>query len=337
MTLEQVDQSCNKSVAIYVMAAERAICPDLLLEMLHNYLYEKWFRPSISELEYGQFLAKIILPKTPSLPTGVGPSGVVDILIPVHAAISSRVEEARLAVKNLNPALSDMEASVVDPKLPKRFSRGISRLRSLASIIRHQEFFILQPLFRALTIVIRNESFNPDTPDIGQLTVMMIRTGVEEGLSSPISFDPIAHRIYGFACGSRGEIAVETTLETAVDFVMGLEKREVAAFGPRPDPVASTKGLEDGCFGGPSTLHQARCIGWEDELLVGPSSRWVDLEKCPEWTGWDEVDVQAWNSKVEHARLRLAWLEEMLPDMVRPDRPTRIPTQSDTSETRTSS
>ncbi|KAK3936049.1 hypothetical protein QBC46DRAFT_396064 [Diplogelasinospora grovesii] len=289
MTLEQADHCCNKSVAVYVMSADPSLLPDLLLEVLHNYLYDRWFRPYRSELEYGQFLAKTIVPRPPSLPVGAGLSDVVDVIIPVHAAISSRAEEARLALKELDPNLPN--DTLVDPKVPKKYWRGLRRSRSLSGIIRHQEFFIVQPLFRALAIVIRNESFGAEISDIGQLSVLVVRTGAEEGLSAPISFDPIAHKISSFACGSRGETAAETTLGTAVDFVMDLEKREVTAFGPRPDPVASTKDLEDGLFRGPIVLDQARRLGWGDEPLVGPSSRWVDPEKYPEWTGWSEYEV----------------------------------------------
>ncbi len=80
--------------------------------------------------------------------------------------------------------------------------------------------------------------------DIGQLKVLLIRTGVEQGLSASISFHPIAHEITGFSQGSIGgktAAIVETTLKTAVKFIMDLEERETVAFGLRPDPVASTK------------------------------------------------------------------------------------------------
>ncbi|KAK0721172.1 hypothetical protein B0H67DRAFT_644322 [Lasiosphaeris hirsuta] len=121
MTLEQADHCCNKSVAVYVLMAKNSFLAEHpLLEMIHIYLYDKWVRPSRSSLEYGQFLAKTIVPEAPSLPTGAKPSDVVDIVV------------------------------------------------------------------------------------------------------------------------------VETMLETAVSFVMNLKEREVAAFGLQPDPVASTKGLEDG-------------------------------------------------------------------------------------------
>lgn len=137
---------------------------------------------------------------------------------------------------------------MLEPRLPREYWRGLDRNPSLSSIIRHREFFILQPLFLALAIVIRGEPFNAQMSDIGQLSALVICTGVEEGLSAPISFDPIAHQISAFSHGSHSSTAVETALDTAVDFVMGLEEREVAAFGLRPDPVVSTRGLEDGCF-----------------------------------------------------------------------------------------
>ncbi|KAK3383166.1 hypothetical protein B0T24DRAFT_645599 [Lasiosphaeria ovina] len=304
MTMEQADFCCNKSVAVYIMTAEKTLFPRayLLLEMLHNHLYDKWFRPYRRKLEYGQFLARTIVPQYPSLPTGAGPGDVVDIVIPVHAAISIRAEEARLALKELGSSPQN---------------KGLDRNRSLSSIIRHQEFFILQPLFRALAIVIRGDSFNAQVLDIGQLSVLVIRTGMEEGLSAPISFDPIAHQITAFLHGSHGETAVETALDTAVDFVMDLEERELAAFGLRPDPVASTRGLEDGCFRGPSFRHKAIRLGWArwgDDPLVGPSSQWVDLDKVEKERMpaagelkvapapgqiWSEREIQLWNARAK--------------------------------------
>src|SRR4051812_41699126 len=43
------------SPATHIMTAEKTHPPraNLLLEMLHNYLYDKWFRPYYRELEYG--------------------------------------------------------------------------------------------------------------------------------------------------------------------------------------------------------------------------------------------------------------------------------------------
>ena len=168
MTLEQTDHCCNKSVAIYIIS-ERGFLSGLLLEMLYNYLYDKWFLPYQSELEYGQygqFLAKTIVPKYPSLPTGTRPRDVINIIIPVHTTISNRAKEARLTVQELDPAYLN-DTLVLNTKLPKKYSIVIHKSRSLSSVIRHQKFFILQPLVRALAIVIRNESFSEEISDIG--------------------------------------------------------------------------------------------------------------------------------------------------------------------------
>lgn len=70
---------------------------------------------------------------------------------------------------------------------------------------------------------------------------------IEEGHSAPISFEPIAHRINRLIQGTViGQAVVQVTLETAVDFVTSLEKREVEAFGHQPDPIISTQNLGDG-------------------------------------------------------------------------------------------
>lgn len=84
--------------------------------------------------------------------------------------------------------------------------------------------------------------------NIEYLPRSIIRTGNEEGLSAPITFDPIAEDLRkGIVFGDKGEIsAVETTLETAINFLMDLEQRAIAAFGLRPYPVESTRGLKSG-------------------------------------------------------------------------------------------
>jgi hypothetical protein len=78
---------------------------------------------------------------------------------------------------------------------------------------------------------------------------------------------------------------VQVTLETAVDFVLSMDKREIAAFGHQPDPILSTRNLGDGGLYGPSILRNAQSMGWGDEELRGPSSTWVDTERYPEWSG----------------------------------------------------
>lgn len=100
------------------------------------------------------------------------------------------------------------------------------------------KFRVLQPLFRALMTIVCSERYeNEDSGAVGRIPVLLVRMGVEDKLSAPITFESIAGRINGTP--KQDGRAVETTLETAVDFVTSLDAREAAAFGLPPDPVAS--------------------------------------------------------------------------------------------------
>ena len=84
-----------------------------------------------------------------------------------------------------------------------------------------------------MAIVILHDDYDYTIPDIGQIPVLIVLTGVTNGLSAPITFEPIVHRIKSFIQDN----VIQTTLETAIAFILDLEKREVAAFGLRPDPT----------------------------------------------------------------------------------------------------
>lgn len=137
-------------------------------------------------------------------------------------------------------------------------------------VLKDHQIYILQPLFEALVIVIHPGGWNgEDSSLIGRLPVTIARTGVESGLSSPITFESIVDKIDEYI----GEFTIKTTLETAVDFVMELEARETRAFGLQPDPIASWD--PDVCF------YQWRDIMPYDQLM-GPSTRFMDFEKSPQ-------------------------------------------------------
>ncbi|KAK0762705.1 hypothetical protein N5P37_005523 [Trichoderma harzianum] len=279
MTLQEADDCCNKAAPLYIFSAKRTIYPSLFVQVLHNYLYHKWFVPYKSEIEYLQFVTKTFLPEL--LPDDLQPGPLVDLAIPVHSAICARAQEARDAVKELEPPYP---LQPIPPKGPKKW--GLYKYACIDQIVRDQEFFLHRPLFRAIMIIIRLEEYNDEDLDIRQLPVLLVRTGIEEGLSAPISFEPIAHKIKTVIQRTNSsEAVVQVTLETAVDFVMSMDKREIAAFGHQPDPILSTRNLGDGGLSGPSILTTAQEMGWSDEELRGPSSKWVDTERYPEWSG----------------------------------------------------
>lgn len=221
------------------------------------------------------------------LPSDLQPGPLVDFAILVNDAICKRAQAAQDAVRRLDP--NNLEGPL-DPNLPVRWwdCEGLH----LPKIFFHsQKKFILQPLFQAIIISIRLETFNKDT-ELSQLPVLLIRTGIEESLSAPISFDPIEHKIEMLVHSPSGKTAAQVTLETAVEFVISLENREIAAFGYQPSLAVSAQELDDTNIGDLDIMHEAQRFGWGDEALVGPSSQWVaDPEESITWkTDWEWVD-----------------------------------------------
>ncbi|KAF3060314.1 hypothetical protein CFAM422_011472 [Trichoderma lentiforme] len=253
---------CNKSVPVYILPGKRWL---LLRAVLHNYIYRRWFRSYRSEIDFMRFICKFVIPQDLPDDTTVSLS-TVDTIISLNKAIIARFEaqrigkvEKRAASQNLCSSSSWSDPVNLDP-------------------------YILQPLFRALVIIVSDEKYNKEpSTALGDLPVCLARTGVEEELSAPILFEPLAAKVI---CHIEPGRVIQVTLETAIDFVIGLEAREAAAFGLRPDPATDWKPDED-------MLEAWRSIG-ETEPLVGPNSQWVDDNAYPQWSGsgkYNEVSL----------------------------------------------
>lgn len=225
------------------------------------------------------------------LPSDLQPGPLADFATSVNDVICTKARATHDAIRRLDPNKIDYNPEeLLDLNLPADWL-GCEGLRLPKILFHSPKKFILQPLFKAIIISIRLETFNKDT-ELSQLPVLLVLTGIEEGLSAPISFDPIAHKISSLVHSPGGKIAAQVTLETAVEFVMSLESREVAAFGYQPSPAVSSQELDDFRSSGIYIMDEARMIGWGDEPLVGPSSQWVaDPEEATNWeTNWDWVD-----------------------------------------------
>ncbi|KAI8716988.1 hypothetical protein NCS52_00993800 [Fusarium sp. LHS14.1] len=189
----------NKTIPVYLLTgdAEKRGLSGLLLMVIHNYLYRKWFRPYRSDIERGQFVAKVIL--TTDQPDTKDEESAVDLAMQMHPTINTCLDS-----------------------------------------IKAQQFYTTRPLFRAMAIVIPGQSYYTCglVSRVATMSVLIILTGEQKGLSAPISFDSIADRAETVTIGGKG--GVRTNLKTAIDFVMFLEQREEAALGPQPDPIAST-------------------------------------------------------------------------------------------------
>ncbi|KAK3938871.1 hypothetical protein QBC46DRAFT_316989 [Diplogelasinospora grovesii] len=274
--LEIADEFCNKVAPIYILPSGYGDAAGLLLFLrIHNYIYLRWFRPYRSEIEYRQFLAQAVqVPRSMKLvPMVEEPtlSSIADLAKGLNAAICTRVDRVQLLAQQL--------IGHGDPE--EQFAK--------------LEFFVLQPLFRAVALVVQSDDHHKSSP-ISQLPVVIVRTGVEDGLSAAITFDAmiaddkIEHSVVK---AEDGEIrAVQTTLETAVTFLLQLERREMVAVGRRPDPIASTRNLESGdLLSREKLLEVAEALGWDEEHMgplasLGPSSRWVDQTIYPTWSGY---------------------------------------------------
>ncbi|KAI1173536.1 hypothetical protein F4777DRAFT_600537 [Nemania sp. FL0916] len=244
MDLVDLYDRCNKSVPIYILAAPKD--QSLLNLVLHNYIYRRWFRPYRSEIEHGRFLYKSIVAFSfPEKETWLSQSTTAAI-VSVNKDICAETEKTRL-------------------KFQQMLDTGASFPYYSREAYEKNQFYILQPLFRAMLILVSSWDYKlEDSSTLGTLPVYLVLTGITDGLSAPITFESIAGKIDTDIKTTPG--TAKTTLETAVNFVMGLEEREAAAFGLRPDPVESWK-----------------LLGYKEK--EEPTSRFVDPERYPHWGG----------------------------------------------------
>ncbi|KAM0228975.1 hypothetical protein ACHAPO_010383 [Fusarium lateritium] len=257
----------NKTVPIYMLEGDKNKrgLTNMLSITLHNYLYKKWFRPYRSDIELGQFIAKVI--DVHGQPESIDEATAVDVAMTIRSTINAQLF-----------------------RIPPR------------------PFYTIPALFEALVVVIPAESYCicSSIANISTMTVLMLLTGETVGLSGPISFDSIENEVERVTI--RGMHGVRTRLEVAVDFIMFMELREAAVFGPQPDPVAAAAsdpviqdiyGLEPMyCF----ERRRATQLGWKYGPIVGPSSKWVSMERYPKWTGAGAgVDMLVYQKKEERA------------------------------------
>lgn len=78
--------------------------------------------------------------------------------------------------------------------------------------------------------------------------------------------------------------------------------------------MESTLGLKSGyCAAAYDFLGTARSLGWGDEELEGPSSRWVDTDIYTDWSGYGadcDVRVAPFHENLhrQQAIRRLCWM-----------------------------
>ncbi|KAK3905153.1 hypothetical protein C8A05DRAFT_13015 [Staphylotrichum tortipilum] len=275
-------QSCNRSVPVFLWPVEPPLPPKtraLLLAALHNFLYRTWFKPFRSEIDWGQFIAQTF-EMEPDVMT---------------RAIEAPVDMAFYAAYLCRAIYAHVDAT-------KRWLMAAIIRWNMAPEDPHT--LCLRPLFRAVAIIIKQTAYSIKVRDIGQLPILLVLTGIEEGLSAPITFELVACQIHALHShtGPFASIqAAETSLATAVRFVMDLEKREEAAFGPRPDPRTTNMLAVRTPYLSPCTIWTVyQENGWDGkaDLPAGSSATWVDTAIYPYWIGegarCEEVIAEEW-------------------------------------------
>ncbi|KAH6839641.1 hypothetical protein B0I37DRAFT_394125 [Chaetomium sp. MPI-CAGE-AT-0009] len=290
MRMSAIESCCNKSAPIYILPNNSLSVQhwQLLFVVLHNYLYNIWFQPYRSGIDWGQFIAQVIaIRSTPEFLTTESPTEVAHFVASLSRAICAHTEATQRKIGD--------RAHSVTP---------LGEMRELAEevgifdweMIHEQRFHLLQPLFRAVAIVFwgAGQYSVSSISSIAEMPVLLVLTGVEEGLSAAITLDSISDEIGAQHLADDSVKVVETSLATAVRFVMNLEEH----------PTEYCRAARRSYFRSEKDLASlALRHGWEGDKAVptGPSSSWVDTTIYREWTGegarFDHVGARSWEEK----------------------------------------
>ncbi|KAK2125447.1 hypothetical protein NOF04DRAFT_1347288 [Fusarium oxysporum II5] len=126
------------------------------------------------------------------------------------------------------------------------------------------------------------DDFKVRVTDMGELPVLITLTGKDSGLSQQPNLP-------------------------SIDFITAQNQREIAVFGPQPDPLKSTLGFRNGLSVPPEDLPVVvSSLGGGDEPIEGPSSTWVDTTIHTGWprvNAFDDERVYQWEEKRERWKL----------------------------------
>ena len=259
--LEHIQDSCNKSTAVYsvIPHLER---PTAIRSEISYTIYEQWFCDHNVDIDFGNSVAKLISIMIPS----AKPAITVEDIIRIHRAWCDHVEYT-LPACSKKPCLTETEVedySYNDNHGPI----GINQEQN--------EYYTLRPIFRALIIIVDHQKSQTST----QRVVHLLRTNLQPELSAPINFEGIQPKLnQGMFPGYNSDNLVTTTLSSAIDFVMALELREQNAFPEsRRDPSIVDKRL-----GNSGNTETARSYyGYTGAEIRGPSTGWVKLAEGEE-------------------------------------------------------
>ena len=244
---------CNKPTAVYFLNSTQGYSTHLKQQCVlsTNFfaaVYAEWFRHYNGEpsIDFGHFFAN------PVRISSIGPSTVSGI-IDAHLSI---YKQARTRIDSLGGFAGHILSS--------------------PSII--PECYRLHPLYQAIVVIVDRLDGLPEngqqTPGISQgeytrrQTMLIVRTGAQDGLSAPISFDSLMSKplpVDAPALEDRDVDMVRVPLPDGIQFVTDLYKREhypvPLEFEQALGAPGSAPGFEDG------GQHRHRPETWADAVV----------------------------------------------------------------------
>ena len=246
-------------------------------------IYKAWFRcyDNHPNIDFGHFFAH------PYEITPTGPQTIPDIL-KTHVHICDRAKSQ----------WETMEEGDVEEH-PEKW-RNWHRYRLLP--LCRARFVLLDELARPT--VKRVDGTVSLDDEITRMTAVLVLTGSDQGLSSPISFDPIRSNALPLARNDVGAMdgnrIIRVPLKTAVEFITGLQQREDRAC------LDSGRGTTDANVGAKADDELAAVDSADefvDEILDGPESNskqfWISqsletIERRERGEVVPEVELDHW-------------------------------------------
>lgn len=238
-------QLSNKSVPLYVLTSSRLGKYEYNLSKVHIclqkslccYLYDKWFRPYPRDIDSNQFIANIIVPIDLECRDTRPSAALVDDIVEINGELISYLKGAREEIiKGVERHIAEGKDQRLEPGFANHSWKGRDLDASPGRVMHH---YSVPALLKSLGAILCTEAWGQTGPsEIGNTSVCTFLTGMgNSGLSAPITFDSIKDKIQ--AVLQRGpKKAVQTTLDTAIDFIMELERREASAVVESPlDPA----------------------------------------------------------------------------------------------------
>lgn len=218
-------------------------------------IYERWFRDHNVDIDFGNFVAKLIRIKIPSFEQRPTVGGIIEI----HRAWCEHVESS---LPSCSRKTDSTGTEIGDPSSEFHGSIGINRNQNM--------YYKLKPLFRALIMIVDHHA----TPGMEKI-VHLLRTNIPSEISAPITFESISPKLESDkSMGYHNDDLITTTLSAAIDFVTALETREEKAFpeNQRDSSIIDQRGADPGHH-----ARQAKSMGYTGPEIRGTSSSWGKL------------------------------------------------------------